>query len=59
MKDYDKDVHPVWENLQDAVRINRVMVVRSFMKAGVALEKIDCFRGYVNYSSSESDESKE
>ncbi len=27
------------------MRINRVMVVRYSMKAGVALEKIDCFRG--------------
>ena len=47
LKDYDKDVHPVGENLPDAVRINRVMVVRSFMKAGIALEKVDCFRGFL------------
>ena len=47
LKDYDKDVHPVGENLPDAVRINRVMVVCSFMKAGVVLEKVDCFRGFL------------
>lgn len=47
LKDYDKDVHPVGENLPDAVRINCVMVVRSFMKAGVALEKVDCFRRFL------------
>ncbi len=45
-KYYDKDVLPVGENLADAVRINRVMVVSSFMRAGVALERVDCFRGF-------------
>ncbi len=47
LKTYDKDVHPNGEKLPEAVQINRVMVVRSFMKAGVALEKIDCFRGFL------------
>ena len=51
LKDYDKDVHPVGDNLRDAVRINRVMAVRSFMKAGVALEKVDCFRGFLEGNS--------
>ncbi len=46
-KYYDKDVLPVGENLPDAVRINRVMVVSSFMRAGVALERVDCFRGFL------------
>ena len=67
LKDYDKDVHPVGEDLPDAVWINHVMVVRSFMKAGVALEKVDCSHGFLEgnayrltgYSSSGSDESKE
>ena len=47
LKTYDKDVHPSGEKLPEAVRINRVIVVRSFMKAGVALEKNDCFRGFL------------
>ena len=34
---YDKDVHPVSENLPEAVRVYRYKVVSTFMKAGVPL----------------------
>ena len=47
LKTYGQDVHPSGQNLPEAVRINRVMIVRSFMKAGVALEEIDCFHVFL------------
>ena len=46
LKTYNKHVHSSGEKLPDAVRINRVMVVHSSMKAGVALEKLIAFLGF-------------
>ena len=46
LKTYNKEMHSSGEKLPEAVRINRVMVVHSSMKAGVALE-IDCYRGFL------------
>ena len=43
LKKYDQKVHPVGENLPEDVRVYRVKVVESFLKAGVPLSKIDCF----------------
>ena len=40
----DQEKHPVGINLSDEVRVFRIKVVRSFLKAGVLLAKIDCFR---------------
>ena len=44
LKKYDQKVHPVGENLPEDVRVYRVEVVESFLKAGVPLSKIDYFR---------------
>ena len=44
LKDYDKDCHPVGENLSNPIRVYRVKVISTFMKAGVPLHKVDCFR---------------
>lgn len=44
LKKYDKDVHPVSEGLSEEVRAYRVKVVTAFLKAGVPLNKVDCFR---------------
>lgn len=44
LKKYSAEKHPVGENLSDEVRVFRVKVVKSFLKAGVPLSKIECFR---------------
>ena len=44
LEEYDNEFHPKGESLSVAHRVYRVKVVRSFMKAGVPLNKIDCFR---------------
>ena len=41
---YDKDKHPIGETLSEEVRVYRIQVVTSFLKVGVPLSKIDCFR---------------
>lgn len=41
---YDKSVHPVGEGLSEAVRVYRIKVISTFMKAGVPLGKVDIFR---------------
>ena len=41
---YDKTVHPVGESLSESVRVYRVKVLRTFLKAGVPLGKVDKFR---------------
>lgn len=41
---YDKEVHPVGESLPGEQRIYRVKVLSTFLKAGVALNKLDVFR---------------
>ena len=46
LEEYDNQFHPKGESLSVAHRVNRVKVVRSFMKAGVPLNKIDCFQDW-------------
>ena len=41
---YDKDKHPIGKTLSEEVRVYRIQVVTSFLKARVPLSKIDCFR---------------
>ena len=41
---YDKDKHPIGETLSEEVRVYKIQVVTSFLKARVPLSKIDCFR---------------
>ena len=38
---YDKSVHPVGEGLSDEIRVHRIKVVTTFMKAGIPLNKVD------------------
>ena len=40
----DKDEHPIGETPSEEVSVYRIKVVTSFLKAGVPLSKIDCFR---------------
>ena len=42
--DYDKATHPVRESLSEEVRVHRVKVVTTFLKARVPLSKLDTFR---------------
>ena len=44
LKAYDKSIHPVGENLPEAVRVRRVKVVQALLKAGIPLAKSDCLR---------------
>ena len=44
LRKYDKNKHPIGEGLSDEVRVFRIKVVKSFLKAGVPLAKVDCFR---------------
>ena len=44
LEEYDNQFHPKGESLSLAHRVYRVKVIGSFMKAGVPLNKIDCFR---------------
>ena len=44
MKNYDKEVHPRGEMLSDNQRVFRVRVLKTFLKAGVPLHKMDDFR---------------
>jgi hypothetical protein len=48
---YDKQVHPVGEKLPDSVRVHRIKVLTCFLKAGVPLNKMDCFRDLLQESS--------
>ena len=41
---YDKEVHPVGETLPEDQRVYRVKVLNTFLRAGVALNKLDLFR---------------
>ena len=51
LKNYDTQVHPVGETLSDDLRVFRVKLVSSFLKAGVPLHKVDCFRELLEESS--------
>ena len=44
LRKYDKDEHPISETLSEEVRVYRNKVVTSFLKSGIPLSKIDCFR---------------
>ena len=44
LRKYDKDEQPIGETLSEEVRVYRIKVVTSFLKAGVPLSIIDCFR---------------
>lgn len=44
LKKYDKEHHPKGETLPNNVRVYRVTVVKSFLKAGIPLSKVDCMR---------------
>ena len=44
LRKYDEDEHPIGATLSEEVRVYRIKVVTSFLKAGVPLSKIDCFR---------------
>lgn len=41
LKAYDREHHPVGETLPDSVRLYRIQVVTTMLKAGVALNKLD------------------
>lgn len=41
---YNKEIHPRGETLPQEQQVYRVKVVSAFLKAGVPLNKIDCFR---------------
>ena len=41
---YNKEIHPRGETLPQEQQVYRVNVVSAFLKAGVPLNKIDCFR---------------
>ena len=43
LRKYDKDEHPNGETLSEEVRVYKIKVVTSFLKARVPLSKIDCF----------------
>jgi len=44
LQKYDDDVHPSGETLPDSIRVYRVKVLTTFLKAGVPINKIDDFR---------------
>ena len=44
LKQYDKEHHPKGESLPENVRVYRIIVVKSFLKAGIPLSKVDCMR---------------
>ena len=40
---YDKNVHLSGKTLPECVRVHRIKVVTAFLKAGVPLNRLDCF----------------
>ena len=44
LKKYDKEVHPSGEKLPEEVRVYRVKVVKTFLRAGVPMSKLEFFR---------------
>lgn len=51
LKEYDQTVHPAGEYLPEPVRVYRVKVLTDFLKAGVAIEKIDMLRDILEENS--------
>ena len=41
---YDKKVHPSGETLTECICVHCVKVVTAYLKAGVPLNRLDCFR---------------
>ena len=48
---YDNDKHPVGEKLPQNVRVYRIKVLTCFLKAGIPLNKVGCFREILEESS--------
>ena len=48
---YDNAVHPVGETLSESVRVYWVRVLRTFLRAGVPLEKVNTFRDLLEENS--------
>ena len=44
---YNKEFHPRGETLPQQQQVYRVKVVSAFLKAGVPLNKIECFRDFL------------
>ena len=44
LKKYDEKVHPIGEMLSDDQRLFRIKTMKTFLKAGVPLQKLDDFR---------------
>ena len=44
LRKYDKNEHPIGETISEEVRVYTIKIVTSFLKSGVPLSKIDCFR---------------
>ena len=44
LKKYDEKVHPIGEMLSDNQRLFRIKTMKTFLKAGVPLQKLDDFR---------------
>ena len=44
LRKYDKDEYPIGETLSEEVRVYRIKVATSFLKAGVLFSKTDSFR---------------
>ncbi|CAB3995445.1 RNA-directed DNA polymerase from transposon BS [Paramuricea clavata] len=44
LRAYDEENHPIGETLSMNTRVFRLKVVTAFMKAGIAINKINCFR---------------
>ena len=51
LRTYDDRNHPKGETLSMESRVFRVKIITAFLKAGVAINKIDCFRSILEESS--------
>ena len=45
--EYEKAVHPAGESLPEAQKIYRIQVVKTFLKSGVPLNKLEHFVSYL------------
>ena len=50
LRAYDEENHPIGETLSMNTRVFRLKVVTAFMKAGIAINKINCFRSILEES---------
>ena len=51
LKKYDQSVHPNWESLPNEQRVYRVKVLKTFMRAGVPISKLQYFRDLLEENS--------